>query len=221
MLTFNRRQASIALASGLVLAGQAQAESFQEGIEYATLDQPVTTEAGPGKIEVIEFFWYSCPHCNAFEPQFRQWIERQPKDVVVKRVPVRFRDDFEPQQRMYYVLEALGKLEPLHGRLFQAIHVERLPLSGAEQLAEWAKKQGISANDFNQAYNAFGVVAKARRAAQLQQVYKVQGVPALGINGRFYTDGSMAGSMARALQIVDSLVAQERKALGSAAKTKK
>ena len=169
-----------------------------------------TTEAGPGKVEVIEFFWYSCPHCNAFEPQFRQWIERQSKDVVIKRVPVRFREDFEPQQRMYYALEALGKLEPLHGRLFQAIHVERLPLSGAEQLARWAEKNGIVANDFNQAYNSFGVVAKTKRATQLQQAFKVQGVPALGVAGRYYTDGSLSGNMSRALQLVDWLVAQER-----------
>ena len=170
----------------------------------------MSTEAGPGKIEVIEFFWYSCPHCNAFEPQFKQWIEHQSKDVVIKRVPVRFRDDFEPQQRMYYVLEALGKLEPLHGRLFQAIHGERLPLNGVEQLARWAEKNGIAAKDFNQAYNSFSVVSKAKRATQLQQAFKVQGVPALGVAGRFYTDGSLAGNMSRVLQLVDWLVAQER-----------
>ena len=210
MGTFNRRDAVITMAGGLAMSQSALAQPFQEGIEYLTLDQPVTTEAGPGKVEVIEFFWYSCPHCNAFEPQFKQWIERQPKDVVIKRVPVRFRDDFEPQQRMYYVLEALGKLEPLHGRLFQAIHVDRLPLSGAEQLTRWAEKNGIPANEFQQAYNSFGVVAKARRATQLQQAFKVQGVPALGVAGRYYTDGALAGNMSRVLQLVDALVAQER-----------
>jgi thiol:disulfide interchange protein DsbA len=210
MSTFNRRDAVLSLAGSLALGSTAMAQPFQEGIEYLTLDQPVTTEAGPGKVEVIEFFWYSCPHCNAFEPQFKQWIERQPKDVVIKRVPVRFRDDFEPQQRMYYVLEALGKLEPLHGRLFQAIHVDRLPLSGAEQLTRWAEKNGIPAAEFQQAYNSFGVVAKARRATQLQQAFKVQGVPALGVAGRYYTDGALAGNMSRVLQLVDTLVAQER-----------
>ena len=210
MSVMNRRQATLAVVSTCTWGGLAQAQNFQEGIEYATLDQPMTTEAGPGKIELIEFFWYSCPHCNAFEPTFKQWIERQPKDVSIKRVPVRFRDDFEPQQRMYYVLEALGKIEPLHGRLFQAIHVERQPLANAEQLAQWAQKQGIAKADFDQTYNSFSVVSKARRATQLQQAFKVQGVPSLGINGRFYTDGSMAGGMARALQIVDALIAAER-----------
>ena len=206
----NRRQISLALATSLAGVGLAQAQGFQEGIEYITLDQPMTTDVGPGKIELIEFFWYSCPHCNAFEPSFKQWIERQPKDVVIKRVPVRFRDDFEPQQRMHYVLEALGKLEALHGRLFQAIHVERLTLNNAEQLAQWAQKQGIAKSDFDQAYQSFSVVSKARRATQLQQAFKVQGVPSLGIAGRYYTDGSLAGGMVRALQIVDALIAEER-----------
>ncbi len=210
MKPINRREITLVLTGGLLWASNAQAQNFQEGIEYVTLDQPMATEAGPGKVELIEFFWYSCPHCNSFEPEFKAWIQRQRNDVVVKRVPVRFRDDFEPQQRMYYVFEALGKLEPLHGRLFQAIHVERQPLNNAEQLQQWAQKQGIAAAEFQQAYNSFGVVSKARRATQLQQAFKVQGVPSLGINGRFYTDGSLAGGMARALQIADALIAQER-----------
>jgi thiol:disulfide interchange protein DsbA len=210
MNPINRRQAVLSVAAGLTLSTTADAQPYQEGIEYLTLDQPVTTEAGPGKIEVIEFFWYSCPHCNAFEPQFKAWIERQPKDIVVKRVPVHFRDDFEPQQRMYFTLEALGKVDALHAKVFQAIHGERLALNGAEQLAGWAAKNGIASKDFNQAYNSFGVVAKTKRATQLQQAFKVQGVPALGVAGRYYVDGSLAGNMLRALQIVDSLTAQER-----------
>ncbi len=213
MTLIQRRQATLALVGAWTLQGVAQAQPFQEGIEYVTLDQPISTEAGPDKIELIEFFWYSCPHCNAFEPLFKQWMARQDKDVFIKRVPVRFRDDFEPQQRMYYVLEALGKLEPLHGRLFQAIHVDRQPLSSEGQLADWAKKNGIAASDFQQAYSSFGVTSKARRATQLQQAFKVQGVPSLGIAGRYYTDGSLAGGMERALLIADSLIQQQRRNL--------
>jgi len=134
-----------------------------------------------------------------------------PKDVEVKRVPVRFRDDFEPQQRMYYVLEALDKVEALHGKLFQAIHVEKQNLGSAEALAQWADKNGIPKAKFVELYNAFGVVTKAKRAHQLQEAFKVQGVPALGIGGRFYTDGSLSGSMERALQITDYLIAEIRK----------
>ena len=189
----------------------AQKAPFQEGIEYLTLDKRVPTDVGKGRIEVIEFFWYSCPHCNAFEPRFADWMHKVSKDVEVKRVPVRFRDDFEPQQRMYYVLEALDKVEALHGKLFQAIHVERQNLASADTLPQWADKQGIPKAKFLEVYNSFGIVSKARRATQLQESFKVQGVPALGVAGRFYVDGSLAGSMERALQIVDYLMAEVRK----------
>lgn len=200
--------ASIAMSAAAV---SAQTAPYQEGIEYVSLDKRVPTEAGKGKIEVLEFFWYSCPHCNAFEPRFASWVKALPKDVEVKRVPVRFRDDFEPQQRMYYVLEALDKVEALHGKLFQAIHVEKQNLGSAEALAQWADKNGIPKAKFVELYNAFGVVTKAKRAHQLQEAFKVQGVPALGIGGRFYTDGSLSGSMERALQITDYLIAEIRK----------
>ncbi len=189
----------------------AQAAPYQEGIEYVSLDKRVPTDAGKGKIEVIEFFWYSCPHCNAFEPRFASWVKALPKDVEVKRVPVRFRDDFEPQQRMYYVLEALDKVDALHGKLFQSIHVEKQNLGSAEALAQWADKNGIPKAKFVELYNAFGVVTKPKRAHQLQEAFKVQGVPALGIGGRFYTDGSLSGSMERALQITDYLISEIRK----------
>jgi thiol:disulfide interchange protein DsbA len=209
-----RRQFSQAALASLALSAatvSAQTAPYQEGIEYVSLDKRVPTEAGKGKIEVIEFFWYSCPHCNAFEPRFASWVKALPKDVEVKRVPVRFRDDFEPQQRMYYVLEALDKVEALHGKLFQAIHVEKQNLGSAEALAQWADKNGIPKAKFVELYNAFGVVTKAKRAHQLQEAFKVQGVPALGIGGRFYTDGSLSGSMERALQITDYLIAEIRK----------
>ena len=209
-----RRQFSQAALASMALSAatvSAQPAPYQEGIEYISLDKRVPTEAGKGKIEVIEFFWYSCPHCNAFEPRFASWVKALPKDVEVKRVPVRFRDDFEPQQRMYYVLEALDKVEALHGKLFQAIHVEKQNLGSAEALAQWADKNGIPKAKFVELYNAFGVVTKAKRAHQLQEAFKVQGVPALGIGGRFYTDGSLSGSMERALQITDYLIAEIRK----------
>jgi len=214
MLRRHFSQAVMGSLGGLALGHEsawAQSPAFQEGIEYVTLDKRVPTEASKGKIEVIEFFWYSCPHCNAFEPRFAEWIRKASKDIEVKRVPVRFRDDFEPQQRMYYLLEALDKVDALHVKLFHAIHVDRQNLSSAQALAQWAEKQGIPAAKFQEVYNAFGVVSKARRATQLQESFKVQGVPALGVAGRFYTDGSLAGGMERALQVVDHLIGEVRK----------
>jgi len=130
--------------------------------------------------------------------------------VDFKRVPVRFRADFEPQQRLYYTLDAMGQLPKLHSKVFHAIHVERNPLTTAAAIFEWAAKQGVDRTAFETTFNSFGVVGKAKRAAQLQEAYQVEGVPALGVAGRFYVDGGLAGSMNRALQVVDHLVKQIR-----------
>ena len=200
-----------AASSGLPFVAHAQGKKPEEGIEYLTLDKRVPTEAGEGKIEVIEFFWYSCPHCNAFEPRFASWLKAVPKDVVVKRVPVRFRDDFEAQQRAFYVFEALNMVDAMHGKLFHAIHTERQNLTTAAALSAWADKNGIPPAKFTETFNSFGVATKARRATQLQEAFKVQGVPALGIAGRFYTDGSLTGTMERALQVTEYLIAEARR----------
>ena len=215
----NRREFSSAAA--VVLAGTAfawpqalfaQAPRPQEGKEYLKLQEPVNVDVPAGKVEVIEFFWYSCPHCNAFEPHLEAWAKRLPADVVLKRVPVAFRDDFAPQQRLYYTLEAMGKVDQLHAKVFQAIHVNHDPMNREELILAWAGKQGLDQAKFKQLYDSFSVASKARRATLLQDLYKVQGVPALGIAGRYYTDGDLAGNMDRALQITDALIADARKA---------
>jgi thiol:disulfide interchange protein DsbA len=175
------------------------------------LDKRVSTEAPAGKVELIEFFWYSCPHCYAFEPALEAWIKAAPKDVAVKRVPVGFREDFGPQQRLYYTLEALNQLDELHGKFFRAVHAERLPLTTDEAIIAWAEKQGLDKAKFTEVYRSFTVASKVRRAIQLQDAYKVEGVPALGIAGRYYTDGSLAGSMERALSVASFLIAEARK----------
>ena len=205
---------SAAVVTGLPLAAQAQgpvAIKPVEGKDYLSLDKRVPSDVGAGKIELIEFFWYSCPHCNAFEPQFAAWKKAAPKDVVVQRVPVRFRDDFEPQQRAYYVFESLNLVDVLHGKLFHAIHTERQSLNSAQALAAWADKNGLPEKKFLETYNSFGVASKARRATQLQDAFKVQGVPALGVAGRFYTDGSLTQTMDRALQVADYLIGEVRR----------
>ena len=213
----NRREfsagAACVAAGGLMgWPGLALAQKVpQEGTEYRAMDKKIPVEAPAGKIEVIEFFWYSCPHCNAFEPKLVSWIKRQGPDVVIKRVPVAFRDDFVPQQRLYYVLEALGKLDELHHKVFEAIHVQRNPLNREEVIVDFAGKNGLDKAKFQELYNSFSISTKARRASQLQDAYKIEGVPSLGIAGRYYTDGTMAGTMDRALQVTDYLIAEARK----------
>lgn len=198
--------------AGLARAQRAgSAAGFKEDVDYLVLAKPAPTEAPAGKIEVVEFFWYSCPHCNVFEPQLEEWIKKAPKDVAVRRSPVAFRPDFEPQQRLYYVLESMGKVAELHKKVFHALHVEKLPLNNADQIAAWAEKQGLNKAKFMEAYNSFPVVTNVRKATKLQDAYKVDGVPALGIAGRYYTSGAQAQTMERALQVTDYLIGLVRK----------
>ena len=199
--------------TGLLGAAQAQAQAaFKEGSDYLKLGRPAPVDAPADKVEVIEFFWYSCPHCNAFEPTFDAWAKKQPANVVVKRAPVAFQDSFVPQQRLYYALEAMGKVEELHRKVFNAIHVDRQRLATQDQIADWIAKQGVDRAKFLEAYNAFGVAGKARRATQLQDAYQVDGVPSLGVAGKYFTSGSLAQTLPRSLQVVEHLIAQSRKA---------
>jgi protein dithiol oxidoreductase (disulfide-forming) len=213
---FSATAAATVAASGLAVLGLplgavAQTKPPQEGIDYLVLDKPQATEAPKGQIEVVEFFWYSCPHCNQFEPQLEEWIKRKPKDVAVRRVPVAFRDNFEPQQRLYYTLEALGKLADLHPKVFYAIHVEKNALATEDAIAAWAVKQGLPRPKFTEMYNSFAVSTKARKATQLQNAFKVEGVPALGVAGLYYTDATLAKSMGQALLVAEYLIGITRK----------
>lgn len=211
-----RRDFSLAAASALAAATVATPAAHaqggpQRGKDYMPLETPAAVEAPPGKIEVVEFFWYSCPHCNAFEPTLEAWSERLPADVVLRRVPVAFRDDFIPQQKLFYTLEAMGKLKEMHRKVFMAIHAERKQVARDEGIFNWAQEQGLDKAKFVELYNSFTVISKARRAKQLQDTYKVQGVPSLGVAGRFYTDGTLAGGMPRALQVAEYLAGEVRK----------
>lgn len=209
---FNQSAAALSgLALTSPLAALAQSKPPADGAEYISLDQAVPTEGGPGKVDVVEFFWYSCPHCNAFEPLLEAWLSKLPKNVHFRRVPVMFRPTFEPQQRLFYVLEAMGKLPELHKKVFYAIHVEKQTLDSVDQVSNWVAKQGVDRAKFFEQYNSFPVVTKARRATQLQEQYKVDGVPSLGIAGKYFTSGTLAGTMQRALQVTDYLVAQASK----------
>ncbi len=208
-----RRFFTSALLATAAWLGQSTAWAqalFKSSKDYLPLERPAPTEAGNGKIELIEFFWYSCPHCNAFEPTFAQWIKTAPKDVVVRRVPVAFRDDFAPQQRLFFALEAMNLLESLHAKVFAAIHVEKQALNTEAAITDWVAKQGVDKAKFMETYKSFGVASKLKRAVQLQNDYKVEGVPSFGVAGRYYTDGTIAGSMERALKVVESLIAQSR-----------
>jgi len=207
----------------LALSAAASPASPQDGVDYRTLDVPQQTAAG-NKVEVTEFFWYSCPHCFAFEPELQSWIKKQGDKIVFKRVPIAFRDTFIPQQKLYYTLEALGMVDQLHGKVFHAIHVDRQRLDTDADIADFIARQGVDKKKFTDMYNSFAVQTKVRQAAQTQNAYKVDGVPLVAIAGRWLTSPSIVGAslgnkpepilQASTLQVMDFLVskaAQEKK----------
>lgn len=211
---FSKAAASVAVLplAGASVGAWAQSGKPVAGTHYAVIDPRAPVDAPAGKVEVVEFFWYSCPHCNAFEPILDAWLKRLPKDIAFRRSPIAFNDSFAPQQRLYFALEAMGLVDKLHSKVFAAIHGERLNLNKGEVIADWVARQGVDKTKFVEQYNSFTVAAKTSRATQLQNAYKLEGVPALGVGGRFLTDGPMAGNMDKALLVVESLVADLRSA---------
>lgn len=208
---FSQAAAGAVLMSSLApLAVQAQGAKPAAGTDYLVLETRAPVDAPAGKIEVVEFFWYSCPHCNAFEPTLDAWVKKLPKDVAFRRAPVAFREDFIPQQRLYFALDAMGLVDKLHTKVFSAIHAEKLNLAKADAIIDWVARQGVDKVKFTEQFNSFGVATKSSRAAKLQNDYRVEGVPALGVAGKYYTDGSLARSMERALQVADTLIADLR-----------
>lgn len=207
--TFSMAIAAL-LASPLAMPALAQPQP-DEGIDYKLLRDPVATSS-PGKIEVLEFFWYACPHCYHLEPHLLKWKETLSKDVVFKRVHVAFRGD--AHQKIFYTLEALGKVDALTPKVFEEIHQKNRAMDMLMEVSEWAKKQGIDIAKFESTWNSFGVQTQQKRANALTAGYRIDGVPTFGINGRYVTSPAMVGgSHTRALQVVDYLIAQERKAL--------
>jgi thiol:disulfide interchange protein DsbA len=210
---FSNQLLGLGLGAGL-LPGVATAQApagFVEGKDYIRLSQPLPLPA-TGKIEVLEFFWYGCPHCNSFEPLLEAWAKKLPADVAFRRVPVAFREEpFVPHQKIFYALEAMGLVSTLHRKVFYAIHVERAKLDKLPDIAAFMAKNGVDGAKFSEAYNSFGVSTKATQARKLAEAYRIDGVPAMGIQGRFWTSGTIARSPERALTVVDALIAASRK----------
>ena len=182
-----------------------------EGRHYVRLTQPMPVSAAPGKFEVIEFFWYGCPHCAALEPALDIWAKQLPDDVAFRRVPVAFRPEtYVAHQRLFYALDSLGLVPALQRKVFYAIHVERQRLDNPTEIAAFATKNGIDPLKLAEALNSFGIQAKLKQANQLVDGYKIDGVPAIGIHGRFYTSGTLAGDNERALAVTDFLLQRLR-----------
>ena len=184
----------------------AQRIAFKEGSEYTRLAKPAAIVTPPGKVEVVEFFSYSCIHCFRFEPLMAEWIKKLPADVVLRRMPVAFSPAFGPMQRFYFSLESMGLVDKLHEKVFKAFHEERQQLTSPETIVAWVEKQGVDKAQFLSFFNGSSV-DKAKAATQLQDAYQVEGTPAMGVAGQFY----IPGQGPKTLLIADSLIAQARK----------
>ncbi|HKK14346.1 MAG TPA: thiol:disulfide interchange protein DsbA/DsbL [Gammaproteobacteria bacterium] len=205
------------LAPVLVMAGTS-AQSFDEGIEYQRIDPPVPTDSGH-KVEVVEFFWYGCPHCYHFEPELDKWLAHKPKDVEFKRIPAILGSRWAPLARAFYTEKLLGVFDKTHQALFDAIHKDRrLKLLRDEgALADFFAQHGVSKDKFRSTYNSFAVDMDVRRARDLTQRYGIDGVPSMAVAGRYRTSGQLAGDNQRMLDVVDFLVRKERSASSGAA----
>jgi thiol:disulfide interchange protein DsbA len=194
-------------AAALLAAPAAHAQGAPvEGKDFVRLGTPAPVAAPAGKIEVVEFFSYGCPHCYSFEPLLEPWIKKLPSDVAFRRVPAAFNASWEGLAKIFYALEATGQVDAMHKRVFAAIHVQRQRLDKEADIAAFVKSAGGDDAKFLEAYKSFGVATKLRQGKQLAEAYKIDGVPTLGIHGRFFTSGSLAGTHERALAVADQLI---------------
>lgn len=211
--TFSRLLALAAFCAVTLTApyqAQAQSPSLVAGRDFLAVTPAQPTEA-QGKLEVLEFFSYACPHCHDFDAPLNAWAKAAPPDVALRRVPITFgRDQWVPLARLYYTLEALGELGRLHAKVFEAIHKDNVTLTQENTQFDWAAKQGIDRKKYVEVYQSFAVQSKVSRANQQAAAYKIQGVPALAVDGKYLLTGSLAGTHAKMLSLTDQVLARAR-----------
>lgn len=201
----------VVLAFTLAFGVTAQAQSWQEGKHYRTLDNPVRTASDEG-IEVAEVFWYGCPHCYTFKPLIESWAEEAPEDVNVVKLPAALGQSWEPHAYAFYALEAMGELDKVHDALFTALAGERRPLNTPEALADFVSGYDVDAEEFLSNYRSFGVRARVQQAQSKIRGARITGTPTMLVNGKYVVSASMAGGHEAVLEVVDHLVEQERAA---------
>jgi thiol:disulfide interchange protein DsbA len=179
------------------------------GQGYNVISPEVPTQTGD-KIEVLEVFWYACPHCYDFEPYVKEWLASKPDDVVFRRMPGIFRKNWIPHAKAFYTAEKLGVLDKIHSPLFDAIHKERKKIHDDAAMKKFFVKQGVDEDEFTKVYESEEIDIKAKQAFVMGQKYKITGVPAIIVNGKYMISGSTAGSFENVLKITNALVDKER-----------
>ncbi|MCF7991750.1 MAG: thiol:disulfide interchange protein DsbA/DsbL [Thiohalocapsa sp.] len=203
-----------ALAGALLIAGTSlqptpvRADSFDAGIDYRVIEEPVRAEQGDD-VEVLELFWYGCPHCYYLEPRIARWLESKPDNATFRRMPAASSPRWVPHAKAYFAAEALGVLEQFHEPMFKALHDERRKIFNDEQIIAFAAEQGIDEEAFRKAYNSFPVDMQVRKSADLVRRYNIDGVPAIVVNGKYLTSASQAGTTDRMFEVIDYLIAEE------------
>lgn len=182
-----------------------QANEYDAGIEYIVLDKPVNTTTG-NKIEVRELFWYYCPHCYNIESELHEWIKKLPANAEFVRQPAVFSDRWKKGAVFYFVLEELGLLGKLHTLLFDAIHEKKQGFKSKKSFINWVASFGVDREKINKAFNSFAVRVKLNKTTLTSLQYKVNGVPVIIVNGKYWTDATHAGSHAKMLKVVDFLI---------------
>jgi protein dithiol oxidoreductase (disulfide-forming) len=217
------RSLRFALIAATMVASTAFASPAdpKNGVDYQTLAVAQPVQATGKKVEVIEFFAYHCPACNALEPAFNQWVKKQGDNIVLRRVHLPFQGPADPEAHLFLTLEAMGKVEEYHSKVFHAMHVERKRLMTDAAIIDWAVKSGLDRAKFMEAWNSFGVTTKLRRLGQVQGNYKVSGTPTIVIDGKYVTSpGQVAEGnkiqdgrqvMAATTQVLDALVEKAAK----------
>jgi thiol:disulfide interchange protein DsbA len=211
---------TVAAATSTAAAATPSGTQWQEGTNFTRMVPAQPTSVPAGQVEVLEFFWYACPHCFALEPTVAAWLKSKPAYVSFSRVPVLWNEGHRSLARLFYTLDSMGKLNDVHGEIFKEIQVNNDPLIGADpnnaasaervQLS-FIKKLGISEADFEKEYHGFNVETAMQRADQLVQRYRVTSVPMFIVNGKYITDVNMAGSPDRLMSLLSDLTAQEHK----------
>ena len=204
----NRHRRSLSIALGIAALGAPlalRAQQLRPGVDYVVLkpELPVDTK---GKIEVLEFFWYGCPHCYDLEPKLETWLKKLPADAQFRRVPAVFSERWAKDAAIFYALEASGNLERLHRPLFDAIHGDSLKTDSGQALGQWLTKNGVDTKKFDEVGRSFGVQSKVRRAAQLSAAYRIEGTPAMAVQGRYTVGAEQSKTQPAMLATVDYLI---------------
>ena len=199
--------AAVLVMLGAGLASAAGAADLKEGQDFRVIRPPLMADRE--RIEVVEFFWYGCPHCFDFEPVLADWVKKLPADVVVRRSPAIFPNNkWTPGARIYYTLEAMNLLDKFHSEVFNAIHKERLRLEDEKVLFEWVAKKGIDTRQFTEAWSSFGVQSQLQQARRTTLAAGVTGVPSVMVHGRYLA--LTPGNYGEMLANIESLIAQVR-----------